>query len=299
MNLDRPLIGIFFMLGFCILAPLGDALAKILGGTNSVVQIVAVRFFVQAVVLTPIVLLSKRSFSVSSRVMKLTVVRTVLHVIALCFMFLSLLYLPLADAIAIAYVMPFLVLILGWLFLNEVVGRYRMGACAVGFLGTMLVVQPNFAAFGPPALLPLLVAVLFAFFMLTTRQIARESDPITLQAISGIVATILLLPALYMGDAFGFSVFKLSMPTSGDVILLMCMALLGTGAHLCITSALRYAPSATLAPMQYLEIPAATIIGWLIFSDLPNGLAALGIATTVLAGLYIIHRERLADVAQQ
>jgi drug/metabolite transporter (DMT)-like permease len=75
--------------------------------------------------------------------------------------------------------------------------------------------------------------------------------------------------------------------------------LLGTGAHLCITSALRFAPSATLAPMQYLEIPAATLIGWMIFSDLPNGLAAIGIATTVAAGLYIIHRERLAAAAQQ
>ena len=59
-----------------------------------------------------------------------------------------------------------------------------------------------------------------------------------------------------------------------------------------MTWSLRFAPSATLAPMQYLEIPIATLIGWLMFSDLPNGLAALGIAITCAAGLYIILRER-------
>ena len=50
--------------------------------------------------------------------------------------------------------------------------------------------------------------------------------------------------------------------------------------------------SATVAPMQYLEIPMATLIGWLIFRDLPDGLAAIGITLTVAAGLYIILRER-------
>lgn len=68
--------------------------------------------------------------------------------------------------------------------------------------------------------------------------------------------------------------------------------MLGTIAHLMITWSLRFAPSATLAPMQYLEIPIATLVGWAIFGDLPNGLAAVGIAVTVAAGLYVILRER-------
>ena len=59
-----------------------------------------------------------------------------------------------------------------------------------------------------------------------------------------------------------------------------------------MTWSLRYAPSATLAPMQYLEIPVATLFGWAIFRDLPDGLAALGIGITVAAGLYVILRER-------
>ena len=59
-----------------------------------------------------------------------------------------------------------------------------------------------------------------------------------------------------------------------------------------MTGSLRYAPAATRAPMQYLEIPFATLIGWLIWTDLPDGLAAVGIAITVASGLYIVARER-------
>ena len=76
------------------------------------------------------------------------------------------------------------------------------------------------------------------------------------------------------------------------LMLIGTMGVLGTGAHLLMTWSLRFAPSATLAPMQYLEIPVSTLIGWLIFRDLPNGLAAVGIAVTIAAGLYIITRER-------
>ena len=65
-----------------------------------------------------------------------------------------------------------------------------------------------------------------------------------------------------------------------DWLLLLLLGVLGTAAHLVMTWSLRFAPSATLAPMQYLEIPFATLIGWLVFGDLPNGLAAAGIAVT-------------------
>jgi len=61
-----------------------------------------------------------------------------------------------------------------------------------------------------------------------------------------------------------------------------------------MTWSLRYAPAATLAPMQYLEIPVATLFGWLIFGQLPNTLASIGIAVTMAAGLYVILRERIA-----
>jgi drug/metabolite transporter (DMT)-like permease len=291
---DRPLLGILLMLGFCAAAPVGDALAKLLGTRMGLGQMIVVRFALQALLLTPLALALGAELRLAPRVMRLTAVRTLLHVAGLWLMFLALRYLPLADAIAIAFVMPFLMLLLGRTVLGEVVGRRRLAACAVGFAGTLMVIQPSFVAVGWAALLPLGVAVVFAFFMLVTRQIARDADPIALQAVSGLMATALVLPALLVGDRLGWPEAGLSALPRGDWTLLILMGVFGSGVHLLMTWSLRFAPTSTLAPMQYLEIPFATVVGYLVFGALPNGLAAVGILVTIGSGLYIIHRERLA-----
>ena len=292
MSADRPLLGILLMLGFCILAPLGDSIAKLLGQSVSLGQLLAVRFAIQAVLLLPLVWLTGRSFAMTPRVVRLTALRTVLHILGIGAMFLSLRFLPLADAIAIAFVMPFIMLLLGWAVLDEEVGVHRLSACAVGFIGTLLVIQPNFATVGLPALLPLVVAVVFALFILVTRQVARECDPIALQTVSGFMASTLLIPLVLLAPPEWVEL-EMTLPSTRDITLLLALGTLGTMAHLLMTWSLRFAPAATLAPMQYLEIPVATLIGWLIFADLPNGLAAIGIAITIGAGLYVIHRERI------
>lgn len=292
MTADRPLLGILLMTGFCIVAPMGDSIAKLLGGVIPLGQLVMTRFAVQALLLLPLVLLSKRSHYMPPRLLGLTAIRTVLHIVGIGAMFLSLQYLPLADAIAIAFVMPFIMLLLGKYVLAEEVGTRRLAACAVGFAGTLLVVQPSFAAVGAPALLPLLVAVVFAFFMLATRRLAKATDPIALQAVSGLMAVALLLPVMLAGGVFGGRGLGTVAPTTSGWLLLLALGVLGTLAHLLMTWSLRFAPAATLAPMQYLEIPFATLIGWLVFRDFPNGLALVGIAITMAAGLYIVFRER-------
>lgn len=279
------------MLGFCVLAPLGDAVAKLLGENVPLGMLLAARFALQVVLLAPLMLLATRSPKVSRRVVALMLVRTVLHIVGIGAMFLSLRYLPLADAVAIAFVMPFIMLILGKTVLNETVGAHRLAACTVGFVGTLLVIQPNFVNVGAPALLPLIVAVVFALFMLVTRQIAKQIDPVSLQFFSGLAASAFLFPLLLLSpDSWAATRVHTLAPV--DLGLLFVLGTLGTAAHLLMTWSLRYAPSATLAPMQYLEIPVATLVGWLIFKDLPNGLAAVGIVITIAAGLYVIWRER-------
>ncbi|UUV07195.1 DMT family transporter [Ruegeria sp. YS9] len=292
MTQDRPVFGIFLMLGFCVLAPLGDAMAKLLGETTPLGLLVTVRFAVQALILIPLVVMTGRPWRMRGRILRLTVIRTLLHIIGITAMFSALQFLPLADAVAIAFVMPFIMLLLGRYVLGEEVGARRLVACIVGFIGTLLVIQPSFAEVGLPALLPLIVAVVFALFMLVTRQIAKETDPISLQAVSGVMATVGLVPVLVIGTSLGIWNLSAALPAADLYWLLIAIGVLGTVAHLLMTWSLRYAPSATLAPMQYLEIPVATLIGWAIFSDLPDGLAAVGIMITVAAGLYVILRER-------
>jgi len=292
MTADRPLLGITLMLGFCLVAPMGDSIAKLLGGVIPLGELLTVRFVLQALLLLPLIGSSRRTLYMTPRLYRLTAIRTALHMLGIAAMFLSLQYLPLADAVAIAFVMPFIMLLLGKYYLNEEVGIRRLAACAVGFIGTMLVVQPSFAAVGAPALLPLVVAVTFAFFMLVTRKLAKATDPVSLQAVSGIMASIILVPLLFVGEFLDLPGFNPVVPKLYDWLLLLALGTLGTMAHLLMTWSLRFAPAATLAPMQYLEIPFATVIGWLVFRDFPNGLALIGIAITMAAGLYIIYRER-------
>ncbi|HBB85294.1 MAG TPA: EamA/RhaT family transporter [Sulfitobacter sp.] len=292
MQQDRPLVGIALMMGFCILAPVGDAVAKLLGASVPLGQVVLIRFAVQALILIPFVWASGRAWRMRGRVLWLTLLRTILHIAGIAAMFTALKYLPLADAVAIAFVMPFIMLLLGKFILKEEVGSRRLGASIVGFLGTLLIVQPSFVNVGWPALLPIMVAVVFSFFMLVTRQIAKQTDPISLQAVSGVMAVMIILPLLALGSATDIAPLQIIRPYAVDWTLLLGIGILGTIAHLLMTWSLRFAPSATLAPMQYLEIPFATLLGLLIFSDLPNPLAGLGILITVGAGLYVIMRER-------
>ena len=292
MSADRPLLGVLLMIGFCAIAPMGDSIAKLLGETIPLIQLLTARFAAQTVLLFPAVWWNGMRLAMSPRMMRLMILRTVLQIAGIGAMFLSLRYLPLADAVAIAFVMPFMMLALGKFFLGETVGTRRLTACTVGFAGTLLVVQPSFSIVGAPALLPLLVAVFFSGYMLVTRHISRDFEPVTLQAVSGLIATLALCLLLLANIGLDLPALKLVWPDTRETLLLIGSGFLGTFAHLLMTWSLRFAPSATLAPIQYLEIPFATAIGWLIFHDLPNGLAALGIAITIGAGLYIVFRER-------
>jgi drug/metabolite transporter (DMT)-like permease len=209
---DRPTLGIALMVGFCIIAPVGDAIAKLLSTSVPLVEVVLVRFGVQAMVLVPLVLWSGKSWNLRRSTFALTLLRTVLHITGIAAMFTALRYLPLADAVAIAFVMPFFMLILGKFILKEVVGSRRLGACIVGFAGTLLIVQPSFLTVGWPALLPVFVAANFSVFMLLTRQIAKDIDPISLQAVSGVMAVVLITPLIGLGQIWGSPDFAMILP---------------------------------------------------------------------------------------
>ncbi len=280
------------MLGFCIVAPIGDAVAKLIGNSVPIDEVVLIRFAVQAVVLFPLIWVTGRAWRMRGRLMWLTALRTVLHIAGIAAMFAALRFLPLADAIAIVFVMPFFMLILGKFVLNEYVGKRRLGAVIVGFCGTLLIVQPSFATVGWPALIPVFVAANFSLFMLVTRQIAKETDPIGLQAVSGIMAVGLMVPLQFVLPFDGPELLQIVSMDAYTWALLIGIGVLGTVAHLLMTWALRFAPSVALAPMQYLEIPIAVLLGLLMFKEIPNALAALGICITMGAGLYIILREQ-------
>jgi drug/metabolite transporter (DMT)-like permease len=294
MAADRPLFGIFLMACFCALAPVADAMAKFLGDSIPLGQLLMARFGIQAVLLVVFAWFTGRQLWLRGRLFWLALIRTVLHILGIAAMFTSLRYMPLADAVAIAFVMPFIMLILGRVFLNEYVGPHRLWACVVGFIGTLLVIQPSFAKVGYAAFLPLVVALVFSFFVLITRLIAKEVDPVGLQAINGVFGTAMLAGCFLLSSALPNPVFNWVAPNPLEWSLLVAVGVVGTVAHLLMTISLRYAPSTTLAPVQYLEIPLATLVGWIVFRDWPNGLAGVGIVVIFAAGLYVVYREQVA-----
>ena len=294
-NTDRPFLGILLMLGFCAVIPFSDALAKVLGEDIPLLQLIEMRFLAQAALFLPLALwLGARLFP-SRRAVWLTTARTLLQIGGLACMFTALRYLPLADAVAIAFVMPFIILGLGHLFLGEEVGPRRIIASVVGFAGTLMILQPSFVAVGWPALLPLAVAAIFAAFTLITRVLTREMSPLAMQGASALIALPLLLPLAFFHLPGDPAPLSRVWPEGAHLWILPLFGATGAVGHLLVTASLRYAPAATLAPMQYLEIPVAAALGWLFFTELPNGLAAAGILVTVGAGLYVIARERAAS----
>ena len=294
---DRPLVGIIFMLGFCLFAPMSDAATKNIAVTTPLIVLLYARYAAQWLMPLFVIVITRRKLQMSRRVLRILLIRCLVHIGGLAAMFAAFRYLPLADAIAIAFVFPFIQLLLGHWFLGEHVGIRRLSACSVGFIGTLFIIQPSFAEVGLPALLPLLVAFLFAVLVFMTRQIAKDYDPLCLQSTSGLVGLVILtVVGLTLGDV-GIFDLQLQMPPASAWGTLFLIGLFGTLAHIAMTYAVRFAPSTTLAPMQYVEIPIATFLGWVFFDDLPNGLAAIGILITVSAGLAVIYFEHRANRA--
>lgn len=281
------------MLGFCLTAPLLDVAAKLASSSVPVGQITAARFIAQCALMAPVIGIMGLSLRVSRKQWLPLVLRALLLLIATFCFVAAISVMPLADALAIVFVAPFIVLLFGKFYLGEDVGPRRIVACLVGFVGVLFVIQPSFAAFGAVALIPLGTAVAFAFYILVTRGLARRMHPVTLQFYTGLIASLFCLPVLLLAQGSGSELFDPVWPEGIAWLWLFSAGFFATLSHMMMTYALSFAPSATLAPLQYFELPVATVFGYLVFNDFPNTLSLIGIAIIIGAGLYMIHRERI------
>ena len=289
---DRILPGIVLMLGFCATAPLIDAASKLAAQSLPVGQITTARFVVQAALMAPVCLALGQSLR-RPRGSGWALIARALCLIASTYCFVAALtVMPIADALAIAFVEPFLLLILGHLLFRDPVGPRRIAACVVGFAGSMLVIRPSLAAFGPLALFPLGTALFFALYMLVTRSLSRRMHPLAMQYHTATVATVLCLPVMLLAAGRDWPTLSPLMPQGFAWAWLVGVGAASAVAHLMMTYALRAAPAATLAPLHYLEIVSVVTLGYLIFADFPDLLTWTGIAIIVGSGLYIIARER-------
>jgi drug/metabolite transporter (DMT)-like permease len=294
---DRILPGVALMLAFCVTAPLLDVSAKLATETIPVGQITAARFVLQAAFTLPLALAFGMDWRLAPRTAALLALRAALLMVSTFCFVAAVRVMPVADALAIVFVEPMFLMLMGWAIFGDRVGPRRIAASIVGFGGAMLVIQPSLAIFGTVALYPLGTAVAFAAYMLVTRRLARDMEPVAMQVQTSLAGSLIAVPVLALAAGSGIAVLDPVWPEGRAWLWLAGVGFWAAVSHMMMTYALRFAPSATLAPLQYLEIPVAVVLGFLVFGDFPGPLTWAGILVITGAGLYIIHRERLAAQA--
>jgi len=204
--------------------------------------------------------------------------------------FWGLRFLPLAEAVALAFLAPLFVASLSVPLLGETVGPRRWAAVGVGFLGMLVMLRPGAEVFRWEALLPAAAAFGYALAMILTRRLSRQDSNAAIVfwgTLLGCLVSSLFLP------------FAWRTPPLADLGLLAMMGVVGSLSMYVLTVAYRAAPAAVVAPFEYSALLWGVLLGWLIWRELPDAWVWAGTAVIVAAGLYILHREQRAAGAQR
>lgn len=293
MTPDRTQTGILLMLGFCLLSPMQDAFSKLATDATPVGQIAAARFLVQGSLMLPLALVMRLPVTPARGDLPMIVARALVLLLSTYCFVAGVQVMPIADALAIVFVMPFILMLMGKLFFGNPVGPRRIVAALVGFGGALLVIQPSLSTYGPAALFPLATAVLFACYEVMTQAVAGRVHPVAMQVHNSIAGVLIAVPLIWLANGSGIRELDPVWPQGTGWIWLAGTGFFAATGHLCMTYALKFTSSTVLAPLHYLEIPMAVLLGVLIWGDFPNRMTWVGIAVIVGSGLYIVRREQV------
>jgi drug/metabolite transporter (DMT)-like permease len=215
---------------------------------------------------------------------RIQVARTLCQFGAIVCFYHGLPHLRLADITGIMLLLPLAITALAALMLDEKVGWRRWAACVTGLVGALLIARPGMTGAHPGALWPFATVVLFAMYTVLTRKIsADESAPnqIAWAALATVTVLGVASPTYWVA------------PGTTGWIGLGAIALMSGIANSARIKALALAPASLLAPFGYTQIVTATLVGLIVFDDLPDAFSVAGMAIIVLSGLYVWHRERV------
>jgi drug/metabolite transporter (DMT)-like permease len=193
-------------------------------------------------------------------------------------------YLPIAEASATGFVSPLFVTALSIAFLGERVGMRRWLATAVGLFGVLVILRPGTSAFHAAAVFPVISALSWASTLIMTRLMSGRDPAITTMTYSsmvGVSIVTLLVPFVWVA------------PSWHDVLLGLFIGVASTLGQWIVVLAFRYADASVLAPFQYTQLLWVSILGFLVFGELPDIWTVVGAVFIVASGLYTAHRERV------
>ncbi|MGE8059531.1 DMT family transporter [Pseudomonas sp. NPDC089547] len=278
--------GIRIGIGLCLLSMFifaaQDGVTKTLVQDLPIAQLVMVRYWF--FLLFAIIFVSMKGEmrrAIKSAHPMLQMVRALLGVFEIAVFGLALHYLGLAETHAIYAIFPLLTMVLAGFVLREHVSLRQAIAAVIGFIGTLIILQPGIGVFSVASLIPLLAAFMFAVFNILTRKIS-QTDPFGTNMIymgfwGAVASTFTGLP-------------QWTTPTAHEWGLLLILCVTGVAAQLLLLQALKYTTAVILQPFNYSLLIFASLIGVVWFREALDGFLIVGSVLVVVGGIFSIKR---------
>ncbi len=257
--------------------PAVDGIAKYLGNTFSPLFISWARYSVSCLFILPVALLQHGKGFLPSNNRGAHFFRTLCLVASMTLYFSALVTTPMANAISAFFVGPAVATAIAVAFYGEKLSWFKTLALVFGFIGVLFIVRPDSKP-SPGILLAVASGVVFGIYLVATRIASSQSDPIKTLAFQALVGSILLLP---------LALIRWQWPGTEFWILFLAMGGLSAVTHILSISAFRFAETSLLAPLVYLEIVGAVIIGYWVFGDVPDWYVWIGASMIVVSGLLL------------
>jgi drug/metabolite transporter (DMT)-like permease len=298
----RPVAGVLFCIGSLLLFAIQDSLIKELSQRYPVLEVLTLRSLIVLLMLVVIAVALYGRRVLVGRKHRLLMLRGVLAFGAFTSYYVALRSIPLADAASVYMTAPLFVTLLSALLLREHVDLHRWIAVAVGFCAVLIILNPGSSVFRIEAAIPLFSALCYATIPIINRHIGLSEHAMTmgiyttavfLTLVSLLSLALQWLPAPAPGNDLVDGLFQAWLPmTAADLALSCAAGAVFSCALLSITQAYRIARVATVAPFEYSYLVWVTLLGYLMFGDIPGPRVVFGAALVVLCGLYIIYREQ-------
>jgi len=257
--------------------PVVDGLAKYLSTDFSPLFISWARYAVASCVILPIAVCRFGRSIWPTTQLSAHFFRTLSLVVAMTLYFLALAEIPMATATSAFFISPILATSLAVFVSKEQLTMPKIVSLVLGVVGMLLIVKPG-STLQSGVLLAIGAGVAFAFYLVSTRTASKHSDPIKTLVFQCLVGSVLLLPQ---------ALLSWQVPTHDYFVFFAALGVISVCCHLLSIMAFRFAQTSALAPLVYLELVGAVIIGFVVFGDLPSLFVVVG-ATLIVAGGWIV-----------
>lgn len=291
---DHQQNGLWIMILAMLLIPSVDVLAKLLSKDMAPVQISFLRVALQAVFLVVAIRGLPRLIHSTSLTGKLLMASFLVNTAVTCMVW-SLVTMPVANAVALFFIEPLLVMLLSSFLLNEKSTPVKYLLAMIGLAGAMVVIRPNWQLYGWSSVLPMLAALFYALYLITVRTVRTQLPTSEMQAYISLVGILIMGAVLIVGQTTEIEVLQWSSIQSAHWHLLVMLGFFSALTHWLISTAFSLSKATTLAPLRYLEIISATALGYIIFDDYPDLLTWVGTAIILGSGLCLVYLDRKSE----